>query len=374
MTAVMEIPLLDLNAQYAPIKNDVLKAMNDVFESKQFIMGPKVVELEKAIADYCNANYALGVSSGTDALILALMAMDIGPGDEVITSPFTFFATAGSIHRVGATPVFVDIDPDTFNIDPKRIKEKITKKTKAIMPVHIFGQMADMDPILAIAKEHNLFVIEDAAQAIGSAYTSKDGKTYKAGVMGHVGCFSFFPSKNLGGIGDGGIVTTNDPALAKKMELLRNHGAQQRYYHHMVGGNFRLDTIQAAVVLVKLPTLNDQHEQRRQNAAYYDKHLTGNIKKPVVKSNCYSIYNQYTLRTSNRDKVLAALQASKVGHAVYYPVPLHLQECFAYLGYKEGSIPEAEKASKEVFSIPVYAELTDKQKQYVCDVLNKATV
>ena len=275
---INKVPLLDLQAQYEPIKDDVIAAITDVFNSKQFIQGPKVVELESMIKDYCNAKHAIGVSSGTDALIVSLMAMGIGHGDEVITTPFTFFATAGSIHRVGATPVFVDIDPETYNLDVSQIESKITNKTKAIMPVHLFGQLADMAPILNLAKTHDLYVIEDAAQAIGAKQTI-DGVTHSAGSLGSVGCFSFFPSKNLGGCGDGGVVTTNDDELGERIRLFRTHGAKERYYHDHVGGNFRLDPIQAAVLSIKLPRLNGQHDGRRKNATYYNEHLK-NSKDP----------------------------------------------------------------------------------------------
>ena len=369
---ITSVPMLDLNAQYEPIKDEVLAAMKDVFESKQFIQGPKVVELEQQIAQYCGAKEAIGVSSGTDALVLALMALEIGPGDEVITTPFTFFATGGSIARVGATPVFIDIDPETYNIDPNLIEDAITDNTKAIMPVHLFGQMADMDPILAIAKKYELFVIEDSAQAIGSSYQSEDGNMYKAGTMGTVGCFSFFPSKNLGACGDGGIVTTQDPELAEKLRCMRTHGAQKKYFHDMVGGNFRLDPLQAAILLVKLPHLDAQHQGRRDNAAYYDANLSDAIGKPVVAEKMTTIYNQYTIRTANRDAIQKALNEAKIGNAVYYPVPLHLQNCFANLGYSEGDLPHAELATKEVVSIPVYPELSDAQKDYIVSVINAA--
>lgn len=363
---ITKVPLLDLQAQYEPIKDQVIKAFADVFESKTFILGPKVVELETELAKYCGTTYALGVSSGTDALVLALMALGIGEGDEVITSPFTFFATAGSIARVGAKPVFVDILPDTYNIDPALIEAKITPKTKAIMPVHIFGQMADMDPIMAIAKKHNLFVIEDAAQAIGSEYKGK-----RAGSIGHIGCFSFFPSKNLGACGDAGFVTTNDKDIHHKLTIMRVHGGEQRYYHKVIGGNFRIDAIQAAILLVKLPHLEEQHAQRIANGHYYDTHLAGILDTPKVNPNCRMIYNQYTLRVKNRDALQEALNASNIGNAVYYPVPLHLQECFADLGYKAGDMPHAEKATDEVVSIPIYSELTTEQKDYVIAAIKK---
>jgi len=372
-STITQVPLLDLQAQYAPIEADIRAAFETVLSEKQFIMGPQIEALEKAAATYCQTRYALGVSSGTDALVLALMAMNIGAGDEVITTPFTFFATAGSIARVGATPVFVDIDPETFNIDTSKIAAAITPQTKAIMPVHLFGQMADMDSIMAIAKANNLYVIEDAAQSLGSEYTSKDGKTYRAGTMGDVGCFSFFPSKNLGCLGDGGLVSTNDPELYDKMHIMRVHGSKPKYYHHVVGGNFRLDTLQAAFLLVKLPLLEQQHKERIQNAAYYNQALAGiaKIQRPAVKTPGRMIYNQYTLVAENRDALHQALNEAKVGNAIYYPVPLHLQECFAYLGHKVGDFPVSEQRVADVLSIPIYSELTQDQMDYVVASIRK---
>lgn len=356
-----KIPLLDLQAQYEPIMSDVLQAVARVFASKQFIMGPEVEEMERALAGYCRVPYALGVSSGTDALILALMALGIGPGDEVITSPFTFFATAGSIARLGAIPVFVDIDPQTMNIDPTLIEAAISPKTKAIMPVHIFGQMADMEAIMAIATKHNLRVIEDASQAIGCYFTDSKGKRHHAGAVGDVGCFSFFPSKNLGGCGDGGMVTTKNAELAATMKLLRNHGAKERYYHDEIGGNFRLDTIQAAVILVKLPYIEEQHLRRQVNASQYNQGLSDVVEIPYVRPNFRMIYHQYTIRTSQRDALQKHLNAAEIGNAVYYPVPLHLQACFTHLGYTKGSFPHTEQATAEVLSLPIYAELSKTQ-------------
>ncbi len=364
-----KIPLLDLNAQYEGIEDDIFAAFKDVFKSKQFIMGPKVVELEEKIAAYCQSKYAIGVSSGTDALVLALMALGIKQGDEVITTPFTFFSTAGSISRLGAKPVFVDIDPVTFNIDTSLIEAKITDNTKAIIPVHLFGQMADMDPIMAIAKKYNLAVVEDGAQAIGSEYKGK-----RAGSVGDLGCFSFFPSKNLGACGDGGIVTTNDEELAEKCRVMRVHGSKPKYHHHVVGGNFRLDPLQAAILLVKLPYLEGQHEGRIKNAQFYNEQLNSNFITPVIGddlgNNSRMIYNQYTFRVQNRTELQAYLKDFTIGNMVYYPVPLHLQKCFEDLGYKDGDCPESEKAAKEVLSIPIYPELTNEQLHYVVDVLN----
>lgn len=360
----MKVPMLDLDAQYEPIKDKVLNAIVEVLDSKKFINGPQVKELEETIADYCQCKYAIGVSSGTDAILVSLMAFDIGYGDEVITTPFTFFATAGCIHRVGAKPVFVDIDPQTYNINPELIEERITERTKAIIPVHLFGQTADMDPILEIARKYNLFVIEDAAQAIGADYKGK-----RAGSLGNVGCFSFFPSKNLGCCGDGGMVTTNSEELAEKIRILRAHGSKPKYYHKAVGGNFRLDTIQAAVVLAKFPFLELWHKARQENARYYDEHLSDVVTTPYVSPGNRMIYNQYTIRTPDRDELKGKLDQAGIGNAIYYPVPLHLQECFVYLGYKEGDLPEAERAAKEVISIPIYGELTMEQKEYIVETI-----
>ncbi len=365
---INKVPLLDLQAQYEPIKHDVIKAITDVFDSKQFIQGPKVIELEKMINEYCGTKHAIGVSSGTDALIVSLMAMGIGHGDEVITSPFTFFATGGSIHRVGATPVFVDIDPLTYNMDVSQIEKKITSKTKAIMPVHLFGQLADMKQIMEIAKAHDLYVIEDAAQAIGAKQTI-DGIEKSAGSIGSVGCFSFFPSKNLGCCGDGGVVTTNDDELGEKIRLFRMHGAKEKYFHDYVGGNFRLDPLQAAVLCVKLPHLNSQHEGRRKNAAFYNKHIKS-VQTPTEKDGNYMIYNQYTVRTSKREQLIEILKQNNIGNAIYYPLPLHIQKCFDHLGYSTGDLPESETAGNEVVSIPIYSELTDAHLEYVVEKVN----
>ncbi len=357
----MQVPLLDLKAQYATIKDEILAAVSEVLESQRCIGGPKVAEFEKAVAEVCDCKYAVGVSSGTDAILNTLMSLDIGPDDEVITTPFTFFATVGCIARTGARPVFVDIDPKTFNINPDLIGPVVTEKTRAIMPVHLFGQMADMDPIMEVARRHNLYVIEDAAQSITSTYKGK-----KAGSIGTAGCFSFFPSKNLGGIGDGGMIVTNDEELYHRLFIMRNHGSEPKYYHKYVGGNFRLDPIQAAALLVKLPHLNKWSQARRQNAAYYDRKFTGSIvETPYVNPDCVSIYNQYVIRIPRRDKLFEHLKKNGIGCEIYYPVPMHLQECFSYLGYKQGDFPESEKAAKEVLALPVYPELTDEIQDYV---------
>jgi len=359
----MNVPLLDLKAQYATIKDEALAAVSEVLETQTCIGGPKVTELEGKVAAISDCKFAVGASSGTDAILNSLMSLDIGPCDEVITTPFTFFATVGCIARTGAKPVFVDIDPQTYNIDAELVASAVTEKTKAIMPVHLYGQMADMDPIMEIARKHNLAVIEDAAQSITSVYKGK-----KAGSIGTVGCFSFFPSKNLGGVGDGGMIVTNDEQLYNRLVIMRNHGSKPKYYHKYIGGNFRLDPIQAAVLLVKLPHLDDWSEARRRNAAYYDEKFKGTaVKIPYISPDCVTIYNQYCIRVPKRDELLAHLQKNKIGCEVYYPVPMHLQECFKYLGYTQGDFPEAEKAAKEIMAIPVYPELTDQMKDYVVE-------
>ena len=357
----MQVPLLDLKAQYAAIRDDVLAKINEVLDSQRCIGGPLVEELECAIAGVCNCTYAVGVSSGTDALVNSLMSLGIGEGDEVITTPFTFFATAGSIARLGAKPVFVDIDPVTYNINPALIEAAITDHTKAIMPVHLFGQMADMDPIMQIAGQASLAVVEDAAQAISATYKGK-----KAGQMGTCGCFSFFPSKNLGGIGDGGMIVTNDEEFYHRLLIMRNHGMEPKYYHTYVGGNFRLDPIQAAALLVKLPHLDHWSKARRKNAAYYTKKFDGTVvQTPVISDDCVSIYNQYVIRVPRRDEVVKHLQTRQIGCEIYYPVPMHLQACFAYLGQANGSFPESEKAANDVMALPVYPELTHDMQDHV---------
>jgi dTDP-4-amino-4,6-dideoxygalactose transaminase len=361
----MQIPLLDLKAQYATIKDEVLAAVSEVLESQRCIGGPKVAELEGKIAAISDCKFAVGTSSGTDAILNSLMSLEIGVGDEVITTPFTFFSTVGCIARTGAKPVFVDIDPQTFNINAELVASAVTEKTKAIMPVHLFGQMADMDPIMEVADKHNLAVIEDAAQSITSTY-----KTKKAGSIGTVGCFSFFPSKNLGGIGDAGCIVTNDEQLYNRLFVMRNHGSKPKYYHKYVGGNFRLDPIQAAALLVKLPHLNDWSEARRRNAVYYDKKFEGMVvQTPYISSDCVTIYNQYCIRVPKRDELLAHLKENNIGCEIYYPVTMHLQECFKHLGYKQGDMPQAEKAAKEIMAIPIYPELTDEMKNYVAETI-----
>jgi dTDP-4-amino-4,6-dideoxygalactose transaminase len=368
----MNVPLLDLKAQYRTIREEVRSVIDDVCDAQYFIMGPKVEEFEKAVAAYSGAAHAVGVSSGTDALLIALMAIDVRPGDEVITSPFTFFATAGVIHRLHAKPVFVDIDPATFNIDPAKIEAAITPRTKAIMPVHLFGQMADLDPIMEIGRRRHIPVIEDGAQSIGAEYRGR-----RCGSIGDLGCFSFFPSKNLGAFGDAGMVLTNDPALYERLKLLRVHGAPSTYFHKYVGGNFRLDALQAAILNVKLKYLDGWSEGRKKNASFYDQAFAeagwtakGFIQTPPAVyrkdgDRHDHIYNQYTLRAKDRDKLQAHLKARSIGCAVYYPLPLHLQECFAPLGCPAGTFPHAEEAAREVISLPVYPELTEEMKAFV---------
>jgi dTDP-4-amino-4,6-dideoxygalactose transaminase len=360
----MNIPLLDLKAQYASIKNEVNAAIGEVLESQHFILGPKVDPCEKAIAGYSNCSHGIGVSSGSDALLACLMAENIGPGDEVITTPYTFFATVGAISRLGATPVFVDIDPATYNMNVSQIASKITNKTRAIIPVHLFGQVAEMDPVMKLAEEHKWVVIEDAAQAIGAEY-----KGHRAGSIGHYGCFSFFPSKNLGAIGDAGMIVTNDAQRAEKLRVLRGHGSKPKYYHRIVGGNFRLDAIHAAVVSAKLPHLDSWTAARQRNAKRYDQlfhEMDLPIGLPVVVTDRH-IFNQYVIRSSSRDELQAFLKNKGVGSEVYYPVPMHLQDCFANLGINTGAFPEAERAAKESLAIPVYPELNDAQARYVVE-------
>ncbi len=368
---ILPIPLLDLKAGYAAIREEIQVALERVIEAQAFILGPEVEALEAEVAAYSQCQYGIGVSSGTDALLVALMALGVGPGDEVITSPYTFFATAGTIARLGARPVFIDIDPATFNLDPDLLAAAITPRTKAIMPVHLFGQMADMDPIMEIAERHHLPVIEDAAQAIGAEYKGR-----RAGSIGTVGCFSFFPSKNLGGFGDGGMVTTQDPALANQIQLLRAHGMRPKYYHQFIGGNFRLDALQAAVLRVKLKYLDGWSEGRQRNAATYRGLFAqaglDAVVLPVEASERRHIYNQFVIRVPHRDQVLQHLRESQVGVEIYYPVPIHLQECFRDQGYHQGDFPVSERAALETLAIPIYPELTDEALARVVHVIQAA--
>ncbi len=415
----MKVPLLDLKVQYQAIRDEIKGAVEEVLESQHFILGPKVEALEEAIASYCGCEYGVGVSSGTDALLIALMAKSIGAGHGVITVPYTFFATAGSVVRAGARPFFVDIDPVTYNIDPEGIKTFIGAECnfdnragalihkdsgtdiRAIIPVHLYGQCADMDRIMEIASEYDLLVIEDGAQAIGADYPSTTtGEPMRAGSMGHFGCFSFFPTKNLGGFGDGGMVTTNDAEMAEKLKILRAHGSKPKYYHQLVGGNFRLDALQAAVLLVKLKYLDIWTNKRRQNASYYDslfqqsgladkgfvtppRAVWENMscqnasnpksKIPNPKSEIRNpklvghIYNQYVIRAKNRDELRAYLSEHGIGTEIYYPLSLHQQACFAELGYPHGDFPESEKAAAETLALPIYPELQPAQQEYVVD-------
>ncbi|MCW3129906.1 MAG: DegT/DnrJ/EryC1/StrS family aminotransferase [Methanophagales archaeon] len=363
----MKVPFLDLKRQYESIKEEINEAIQTVLESQQFILGPQVEEFERRIANYCNAKHAIGVASGTDALLLSLKASGISGG--VVTTPFTFFATAGAIHNAGATPIFADIEPDTYNIDAEEVKKllgsKSNKMIRAIIPVHLFGQAADMDAIMKIAEEHDLVVIEDAAQAIGEEYNGK-----KVGSMS-IGCFSFFPSKNLGGYGDGGLITTNDDELADKIRTLRMHGAKPKYYHHVIGYNTRLDTIQAAILAVKLNHLEEWTTKRRDNARFYSKALSDitedELELPQIAEGRKHIFNQYTIRVKNgrRDNLKEFLEGQGISTAIYYPLPLHLQPCFSFLGYKRGDFPVAEEASKEVLSLPVYPDLEREEREYV---------
>ena len=363
----MRVPLLDLKPQFAKIRDEVKQAIDRVLETQIFVLGPEVQKLEQEVAEYSGAKFGVGCASGTDSILLSLMAVGVSLGDEVITTPYTFFSTAGSISRVGGIPVFVDIDPETYNIDPSLIESRITPKTKAIIPVHLFGQCADMGPILEIADKYGLHVIEDAAQSIGSK-TKLDGQWMTAGAIGHLGCFSFFPSKNLGAYGDGGMVVTNDEGLAEKVRMLRVHGSKPKYHHSLIGANSRLDAIQAAVLQVKLKHLDDWSDARRQHARFYDEAFADTpIKVPKVREENHSIYNQYVIRTGHRDRVMRHLKERGVGCEIYYPVPLHLQRCYAFLGYKTGDFPESEAAANETLALPIYPELSEEQLSYVAE-------
>ena len=370
------VPILDLKAQYATVRADVQAAIERVMESQHFILGPEVEALEKEIAEYSQCQFGIGVSSGTDALLVSLMALDIKPGDEVITSPYSFFATAGAIVRLGARPIFVDIDLDTLNMDASLVEAAVTARTRAILPVHLAGQMADMNVIMEIAKRHNLYVIEDACQALGADYHGR-----RAGSIGHLGCFSFFPSKNLGGAGDSGMVVCNDPALADRVSLLRNHGHRPKYYNQAVGGNFRMDALQAAILRAKFKYLDAWTTGRQRNAALYHRlfieaGLAGEapqdgLEYPIIlpKETGWGqhIFHLYQTRVEMRDKLMAYLKAHNVGSEIYYPVPLHLQVCFKGLGYALGDQPNAERAATETLALPIYPELREEQIQHVLD-------
>ena len=378
----MKVPLLDLHPPLKDLRDEIVEAVTRVIDSTQYIMGPEIDALEKEIAEYCGTKDAVGVSSGTDALLISLMVLDVGPGDIVLTTNFSFFATAGVVARLNATPVFVDIDPETFNIDPEQLRftlnemdEERRKRVKALIPVHLYGQCANMAEILKIAETFNIPVIEDCAQAIG-AECEINGKTRCAGSMGDFGCFSFFPSKNLGGIGDGGIVTINKPKLSELLRLKRVHGAERSYYHRMIGGNFRLDPIQATVIRIKLNHLNGWHQQRQKNAQYYnmlfseselnEKIRTPSIMHPKTMQN-HHIFNQYVIRTERRDELQSFLESQGISSGVYYPIPFHLQECFKFMGGNKGDFPVSESAAKEVLALPVYPGITAGMQERVVE-------
>ncbi len=365
----MNVPLLDLTAQYSALAEPLMAAIRTIVEEQRFILGAPVERLEAEIGEMLGVEHAIGCASGTDALLLALRAFDAGAGDEVVTSPFTFFATAGAIHNVGARPVFADIDPATFNLDPAAADAAVTERTKAVMPVHLFGQMADMSAFRALGDRRAIAVIEDAAQAIGARQTTPDGRTITTGTLGDACGFSFFPTKNLGAFGDAGMVVTNDAGTAERLFRLRVHGGRQMYHHQEVGYNSRLDALQAAVLSVKLPHLAGWSEARRRNAAFYDGALADvdEVVTPPIGPGNESIFNQYTIRVGGdrRDALRDALQAKGIGSGVYYPVALHLQECFEYLGYRAGQFPESERACREVLSLPVFPELTEEHLERV---------
>ncbi|MDI6703676.1 MAG: DegT/DnrJ/EryC1/StrS family aminotransferase [bacterium] len=362
----MMIPLVDLKAQYNSIKDEIDEAIHRVLKSGEFILGKEVEKLEEEIAEYLGARYAIGVASGTDALYLSLLAYGISFGDEVITTPFTFIATSEVISLLGARPVFVDISPKTYNIDPSKIKECINSRTKAIIPVHLYGQPAELDSIIELAKENNLKVIEDAAQSIGAEYKGK-----KVGHIGDVGCFSFFPSKNLGCFGDGGMVVTDSEEVARKIRMLRTHGSSEKYVHLMIGKNSRLDAIQAAILRVKLKYLQSWTDARRKNAALYNELLKDVVEIPYEMNDCKHVYNQYTIRVDNRERIRSFLKKKGVSTAVHYPIPLHLQKAFSHLGYEKGSFKESEKASREVLSLPNYPELSESDIQRIAMLIKE---
>ena len=368
----ISVPALDLKAQYKTIRDEIEPVVRDVLESQYFILGPQVSDFEKEAAEYCGVGHAIGCASGSDALLLPLMAFGVGPGDEVITCPYTFFATGGAIWRTGARPVFVDIDPVSYNIDPAKIEAAITPKTKVILPVHLYGQTAEMNAINDIAKRHNLLVLEDAAQAIGSAYHGK-----RTGGLGHAAAFSFYPSKNLGGFGDAGMVTTDDPTLAKAVARLRVHGMEPKYHHHEVGFNSRIDAFQAAILRVKLRHLDDWTNGRREAAARYTSYFqeqgieADRLTLPTEEAGHFHVFNQYVIRVpaSLRDPLRAHLATERVGTEIYYPIPLHLQVCFRELGYQPGDFPVSEAAAAETIALPMYPELSENSQRYVVDTI-----
>jgi dTDP-4-amino-4,6-dideoxygalactose transaminase len=366
----MNVPLLDLQTQYVSLRDDLQQAVDRVMSSQRFVLGDEVRKLETSIAEYCQTKHAIGCASGSDALLLALMALDIKAGDEVITTPFSFFATGASVARLGARPVFVDIDPQTYNIDPSRVADAITPRTKVIMPVHIYGQCANMHPLLEVGRRHGIPVVEDAAQAIGATDNGR-----RAGSMGLIGCFSFYPTKNLGGAGDGGILTTSDDEVAARLRRLRTHGGSNEYEHEEVGINSRLDELQAAVLNVKFPSLDKWSDERAHKAEIYTKLLNDAdlrfpLVTPQVKADCRHIFHQYVLRVpGNRDALMEHLKNHGIGSKIYYPIALHLQKCFEYLGYKKGDLPASEAAADETFALPCYPELTEEQQVYVVETI-----
>ena len=367
----MNVPLLDLRAQYRAIRAEIMAALESVCDEQAFILGARVADLEKDMQHYVGTAHAVGVASGTDAILLSLMACGVRAGDEVVTVPYTFFATAGSISRLGAKPVFVDIKPDSYNMDPALIEKAITPRTKAIMPVHLFGQCAEMEPILQSTAQRKIPVIEDAAQAIGAARGSRN-----AGAIGQLGCFSFFPSKNLGGFGDGGMITTNDPDLADRVRMLRVHGSREKYVHEMIGLNSRLDALQAAVLRVKLTHLEEWTKGRQRNAVRYeslfkDADLLDRVTLPIITAGNRHVFNQFVIRVPQRDQLRAFLKSKGVGTEVYYPIPLHLQPCYRDLGYRAGAFPHAERAAQETLALPIYAELTADQQAYAVETIKK---
>lgn len=373
----MKVPFLDLVPQFSSIEEEIKSALNEVFKTQQFILGPQVEALEQTIAQYCQARYAIGVASGSDALLLSLMALGIGPGDEVLLPPFTFFATAGVVSRLGAAPVFVDIDPQTYNIDPYKIEAKITSKTKAIIPVHLYGQCADMDPLLQIAKAKQFFVIEDAAQALGAEYWPPlRSDAQRAGQIGDLGCFSFFPTKNLGAFGDAGMVVTNNPTWAEKIRILRVHGSQPKYFHKWIGINSRLDAIQAAILFAKFGHLERWTEARQKNAERYRSLLKDlslslpGFRLPTIQYKNRHIFHQYVIAVPKRNELRQFLTKEGIGTEIYYPVPLHLQECYSSLDYHPGDFPSSEKAAEETLALPIYPELTEDQQVYVVERIN----
>lgn len=363
----MKVPFIDLKLQYRSIHSEIQKAISEVCEDQVFVLGSRVEAFEKGIARYLSVSQAIGVASGSDALLLSLMAMEVGPGDEVITSPYTFFATVGAIQRLGARPIFVDIDPKTFNLNPALVDGALTPKVKVLLPVHLFGQCSEMTPFKALAKDEDLRIVEDAAQAIGAKYNDQ-----MSGTMGNAGCFSFYPTKNLGGFGDGGMVITDDPHLAERIRLLRVHGSREPYRHEVLGCNSRLDGLQAAVLMVKLKYLDQWTELRRRHAMLYGQlfaqaGLIERTQLPMEQPGCYHVYNQYVIRVPRRDELRKFLAKEGIGTEVYYPLPLHLQPCLKHLGYRPGDLPEAERAARESLALPIYPELTEDQQAYIVE-------